>query len=167
LPPGGSHWRSQGRGRSDSPRSGRCSSRLPDDARPQLPASSYFSANPRAARSCAVVTPSGALRSRAGGRDPAGVTGRDFPHRWRHAYATCLTRGAVRRQQTAVPLAICTPRRPLFYGPTQARSRPPPVQPPLLNVNSVLSVSPLWMGVVRCWSWATRSRERLDVPFAR
>jgi site-specific recombinase XerD len=67
-----------------------------DDVRPQLPASSYLFANPRGNRK---------LRGRYGPRalyglvleagTSAGVTGRHFPHRWRHTYATCLIRRGV------------------------------------------------------------------------
>jgi site-specific recombinase XerD len=67
-----------------------------DDVRPQLPASSYLFANPRGNRK---------LRGRYGPRalyglvleagTSASVTGRHFPHRWRHTYATCLIRRGV------------------------------------------------------------------------
>ena len=64
-----------------------------DELRPQLPASAYLFANLRGNRS---------LRGRYGARalhnlvveagTGAGVTGRHFPHRWRHTYATSLIR---------------------------------------------------------------------------
>jgi site-specific recombinase XerD len=67
-----------------------------DNVRPQLPASPYLFANPRGNRK---------LRGRYGPRalyglvqeagTSAGVTGRHFPHRWRHTYATSLIRRGV------------------------------------------------------------------------
>jgi site-specific recombinase XerD len=67
-----------------------------DNVRSQLPASAYLFANPRGNRK---------LRGRYGPRalyglvqeagTSAGVTGRHFPHRWRHSYATSLIRRGV------------------------------------------------------------------------
>ena len=67
-----------------------------DEIRPKLPASSYLFANPRGNRR---------LRGRYGPRalhdlvaeagTSAGVTGRHFPHRWRHSCATSLLRRGV------------------------------------------------------------------------
>ena len=67
-----------------------------DKLRPSLPESPYLFANPRGNRS---------LRGRYGRRalhslvleagTSAGVTGRHFPHRWRHTYATSLIRRGV------------------------------------------------------------------------
>ena len=64
-----------------------------EKVRPALPASPYLFANPRGNRR---------LRGRYGRRaledlvaeagTSAGVTGRHFPHRWRHTYATSLVR---------------------------------------------------------------------------
>jgi site-specific recombinase XerD len=64
-----------------------------EQVRPRLPASPYFFVNPRGNRR---------LRGRYGPRvlynlvleagTSAGVTGRHFPHRWRHSYATSLVR---------------------------------------------------------------------------
>jgi site-specific recombinase XerD len=67
-----------------------------DDVPPKLPAPPYLLANPRGNRR---------LRGRYGSRalyglvleagTSAGVTGRHFPHRWRHTYATSLIRRGV------------------------------------------------------------------------
>jgi len=66
------------------------------NVRPQLPASSYLFANPkRNWKLCGRYGPRAlyGLVQEAG--SSAGVTGRHFPHRWRHTYATCLIRRGV------------------------------------------------------------------------
>jgi site-specific recombinase XerD len=66
--------------------------------RPELPSSAFFFANPSAHREDRyhgrLVPPTVAkIVERAG--NGAGVTGRHFPHRWRHSYATTLLRRGV------------------------------------------------------------------------
>ena len=104
-----------------------------DYVRPKLPASPYLFANPRGNRK---------LRGRYGPRalyglvqeagTSVGVTGRHFPHRWRHTYATSLSAGAwtftlfsacSATPTSRQPRDTCISRTPTFSPPSTGRSR--------------------------------------------
>ena len=67
-------------------------------ARPELPKSPFFFANPsshRGDRYEGRIGPTTVAKVVAGAGTGAGVGGRHFPHRWRHSYATSLLRRGV------------------------------------------------------------------------